>query len=47
MLLPGLYEQVINTALNCELVEIPEARKSVARTTAGASLPRSALPTRS
>ena len=30
MLLPGLYEQVINTALNCELVEIPEARKSVA-----------------
>ena len=30
MLLPGLYEQVINTALNCELVEIPDARKSVA-----------------
>ena len=30
MLPPGLYEQVINTALNCELVEIPEARKSVA-----------------
>ena len=30
LLLPGLYEQVINTALNCELVEIPDARKSVA-----------------
>ena len=30
MLPPGLYEQVINTALNRELSEIPEARKSVA-----------------
>ena len=30
MLPPGLYEQVINTALNCELSEIPDARKSVA-----------------
>lgn len=30
MLSPGLYEQVINTALNRELSEIPEARKSVA-----------------
>ncbi len=30
MLLPGLYEQVINTALNRELLEIPDARKSVA-----------------
>ena len=30
MLLPGLYEQVINTALNCELSEIPDARKAVA-----------------
>ena len=27
---PGLYEQVINTALNRELSEIPDARKSVA-----------------
>ena len=27
---PGLYEQVINNALTCELAEIPEARKSVA-----------------
>lgn len=30
MLHPGLYEQVINNALNCELAEIPEARKSTA-----------------
>jgi len=30
MLPPGLYEQVINTALNRELLEIPDARKSVA-----------------
>ena len=30
MLSPGLYEQVINTALNHELSEIPDARKSVA-----------------
>ena len=30
MLSPDLYEQVINTALNHELSEIPEARKSVA-----------------
>ena len=30
MLYPGLYEQVINTALNRELSEIPDARKSVA-----------------
>mgnify|MGYP006982651902 CR=1 FL=1 len=30
MLHPGLYEQVINNALTSELVEIPEARKSVA-----------------
>lgn len=30
MLPPGLYEQVINTALNRELSEIPKARKSVA-----------------
>ena len=30
MLPPGLYEQVINTALNRELSEIPDARKSVA-----------------
>lgn len=30
MLQPGLYEQVINTALNRELSEIPDARKSVA-----------------
>lgn len=30
MLSPGLYEQVINTALNRELSEISEARKSVA-----------------
>ena len=29
MLQPGLYEQVINTALNSELSEIPDARKSV------------------
>ena len=27
MLPPGLYEQVINTALNRELSEIPDARK--------------------
>ncbi len=30
MLSPGLYEQVINTALNRELSEIPDARKSIA-----------------
>ncbi len=30
MLPPGLYEQVINTALNREISEIPAARKSVA-----------------
>lgn len=30
MLPPGLYEQVINTALNRELSEIPDTRKSVA-----------------
>ena len=30
MLFPGLYEQVINTALNRELSEIPDACKSVA-----------------
>ena len=30
MLPPCLYEQVINTALNRELLEIPDARKSVA-----------------
>ena len=30
MLPPGLYEQVINTALNRELSAIPDARKSVA-----------------
>ena len=30
MLPPGLYEQVINTALNHERSAIPEARKSVA-----------------
>ena len=32
MLYPGLYEQVINNALNRELAEIPEARKSTAPT---------------
>ena len=30
MLSPGLYEQIINTALNRELLEIPDARKAVA-----------------
>ena len=30
MLQPGLYEQIINNALNSELSEIPAARKSVA-----------------
>lgn len=30
MLPPGLYEQIINTALNRELSEIPDAHKSVA-----------------
>ena len=30
MLPPGLYGQAVNTALNRELLEIPEARKSVA-----------------
>ena len=29
MLQPGLYEQIINNALNSELSEIPDARKSV------------------
>lgn len=29
MLYPGLYEQIINTALNSELSEIPDARKSI------------------
>lgn len=29
MLHPGLYEQVINNALNSELAEIPEARKAI------------------
>lgn len=27
MLPPGLYEQIINTALDCELSEIPDACK--------------------
>lgn len=30
MLHHGLYEQVINNALNSELAEIPEARKAIA-----------------
>lgn len=30
MLHPGLYEQVINNALNRELSEVPEACKSTA-----------------
>ena len=30
MLSPGLYEQIINQALNSELLEIPEACKSIA-----------------
>lgn len=30
MLHPGLYEQVINTKLHSELVEIPQARKDTA-----------------
>lgn len=30
MLHPGLYEQVVNNALNSELAEIPEARKALA-----------------
>ena len=30
MLHPGLYEQVINSALTGELAEIPEARKAIA-----------------
>ena len=30
MLSPGLYEQIIDTALNRELLEIPDARKAVA-----------------
>lgn len=30
MLLPGLYEQIINTALNCRLSDILAARKSLA-----------------
>ena len=29
MLHPGLYEQVINSALNSELSTIPEARKAI------------------
>ena len=30
MLYLGLYEQVVNNALNSELAEIPEARKALA-----------------
>ena len=30
MLHPGLYEQVINTKLQSELAEIPQARKDTA-----------------
>ncbi len=30
MLHPGLYEQIINNALNCELSEILEVHKTVA-----------------
>lgn len=30
MLYPGLYEQVINTKLESELAEIPQARKAAA-----------------
>lgn len=30
MLYSGLYEQVISNTLNCELAEIPEARKLTA-----------------
>lgn len=30
MLHPGLYEQVVNNAITCELAEIPEARKALA-----------------
>lgn len=30
MLYPGLYEQVVNNAMTCELAEIPEARKALA-----------------
>lgn len=30
MLQPGLYEQIINTALRSELAQVSEARKSVA-----------------
>lgn len=30
MLYPGLYEQVVNNAITCELAEIPEARKALA-----------------
>lgn len=48
MLYPGLYEQVINNALNRELAEIPEARKSTAPIdTAEASRRRSSWQTRS
>ena len=31
MLHHGLYEQVVNNALNMELVEIPEARKVMSK----------------
>ena len=30
MLHPGLYEQIVNNAMTCELAEIPEARKAPA-----------------
>lgn len=30
MLHPGLYEQIVNNAMTCELAEIPEARKALA-----------------
>lgn len=38
MLYPGLYEQVINNALNRELSEVPETRKSTAPIGHGGSL---------
>ena len=40
MLYPGLYEQVINNALNRELAEIPEAA-SLLRPSTRRRLPRS------
>ena len=44
MLPPGLYEQVINTALNRELSAVPDARKSVAPIDRGeTSIARSSL----